>query len=96
MERFRPNLIIDGVDEFQEENWKSVSIGTFHFKATGLCYRCQMICVDQQTAERNQEPLRVLANTRGKKVPFGVHLELVSLILDNGSIQFGDEVSPKH
>ena len=37
-----------------------------------------MICVDQGTAERNQQPLAVLAKSRGKKLPFGILLQLCS------------------
>ena len=45
-----------------------------------------MICIDQSTALRDQQPLSVLAKNRGNKLPFGIHLELVS-ITDNSNQQ---------
>ncbi|KAL8994051.1 MAG: hypothetical protein Q9169_005877 [Polycauliona sp. 2 TL-2023] len=51
----------------------------------GLCRRCQMVCIDQTTAERSEEPFVTLAKTRrmqgdgmgtGQKVFFGVHCAL--------------------
>jgi len=37
-----------------------------------------MICIDQSTASRDQQPLSILAKSRGNKLPFGIHLELTS------------------
>lgn len=34
-----------------------------------------MICIDQNTATRNREALSILAEVRGKKMPFGIYLE---------------------
>ena len=44
----------------------------------GSCRRCQMVCIDQTTAEKNQEPFSTLAKTRRMdgKVWFGVHAAL--------------------
>ena len=41
----------------------------------GSCRRCQMVCVDQTTAEKNEEPFATLAKTRRMRgrVWFGVH-----------------------
>jgi len=59
-------------------------VGLFELiQNVGPCYRCQMVCVDQNTASRNQEALSVLANFRGKKMPFGICLEMCSQ--SNGS-----------
>ena len=46
----------------------------------GSCRRCQMVCIDQTTAEKNQEPFSTLAKTRRMdgKVWFGVHAALRS------------------
>lgn len=71
----------------------------------GPCRRCQMLCVDQMTAEKNEEPLVTLAKTRRRqgKIFFGVHAAL-SLTEEgdigakqpqqqsNTSIQVGDKV----
>lgn len=45
----------------------------------GGCRRCQMVCIDQGSGERDQEPFVTLAKTRrfGGRVVFGVHTALV-------------------
>jgi len=62
----------------------------------GSCRRCQMVCVDQTTAEKNEEPFATLAKTRrmGGKVWFGVHGGLVvgEEVRTVGSIMVGDRV----
>ena len=52
------------------------SLLALHFTAfvaflqvTGPCSRCQMVCVDQHTAQRSSEPLKTLIAQRGNKVP---------------------------
>ena len=44
----------------------------------GSCRRCQMVCIDQTTGEKNPEPFSTLAKTRriDGKVWFGVHAVL--------------------
>lgn len=63
-----------------EDTWSSITIGqkNLQFDVLGACSRCQMVCVDQLTAEKREEPLSTLAKTRrvGGKVIFGRHLGL--------------------
>ena len=49
-----------------------------YFEMLGSCRRCQMVCVDQSTAEKNEEPFVTLAKTRrfDGKVFFGQHMAL--------------------
>ena len=87
-----------------EDNWHSMHIKPrrsdrlFGAKETklemlGSCRRCQMVCIDQTTAEKNEEPLATLAKTRrmGGKVWFGVHGGLACKSKE-GSIAVGDAV----
>ncbi|KAF2168768.1 hypothetical protein M409DRAFT_65177 [Zasmidium cellare ATCC 36951] len=53
--------------------------GSVEFDFLGGCRRCQMVCVDQESGERNQEPFVTLAKTRrfgSGRVLFGVHTAL--------------------
>ncbi|KAI5196020.1 molybdenum cofactor sulfurase protein-like protein [Aureobasidium subglaciale] len=70
-----------------EDSWSSVSIAKRDteaeaaeatFDVLGKCRRCHMLCIDQRTAEKRQEPFVTLAKTRRSegKVWFGVHLAL--------------------
>ncbi|KAL8922933.1 MAG: hypothetical protein Q9208_004895 [Pyrenodesmia sp. 3 TL-2023] len=71
----------------------------------GPCRRCQMVCIDQTTAERSEEPFVTLAKTRrregeGSKVFFGVHCALQPRVkgLDQAkarkTVRVGDWVEP--
>ena len=84
---FRANIIVaedlassPGSERpYVEDNWQSLRIGhDVTLDVLGGCRRCQMICVDQRSAERNEEPFVTLAKTRRKdgKILFGVHTAL--------------------
>ncbi|XP_028458461.1 molybdenum cofactor sulfurase isoform X2 [Perca flavescens] len=72
--RFRANLVIAGVEPFEEDNWPHLIIGNTPFVFAGQCGRCQMIGVDQETGTKTKEPLMSLAAYRNGKVTFGVYL----------------------
>ncbi|XP_068597270.1 molybdenum cofactor sulfurase isoform X2 [Brachionichthys hirsutus] len=72
--RFRANLVVAGVEPFEEDNWSHLIIGNARFAVTGQCGRCQMIGIDQDTGLRSKEPLVSLSLYRREKVTFGVYL----------------------
>lgn len=72
--RFRANLVIAGVEPFEEDNWSHLIIGNTRFVVAGQCGRCQMIGIDQETAAKTKEPLMSLSAYRDGKVTFGVYL----------------------
>jgi uncharacterized protein YcbX len=77
MNRFRPNIVIDGVEPFEEDGWKRIRIDGIEFTVAKPCARCAITTTDQNTAERSKEPLRTLAtfrNVKGKGVMFGQNL----------------------
>ena len=82
MERFRPNLVIDGIGQpFAEDGWRCVRVGGVVFRVVKPCIRCAVTTVDQQTGERmGTEPLRTLATFR--RVPAGGVLFGTNLIPD--------------
>lgn len=47
------------------------------FQVEGLCPRCHMVCIDQQTGEKTVEPLRTIAEQFGGKIRFGIYLTYV-------------------
>jgi uncharacterized protein YcbX len=73
MNRFRPNLVIDGVEPFGEDRLRAFGNGGLRFAAVKPCDRCVVTTTDQQTGERGVEPLRTLATYRRSngKVLFG-------------------------
>jgi molybdenum cofactor sulfurtransferase len=82
-EVFRANIIvaenngtrIGSEHPYAEDEWRMMRIGSQVFELLGPCRRCQMVCVDQDTAARNPEPFVTLAKTRRHdgKIYFGQH-----------------------
>jgi hypothetical protein len=75
IERFRPNLIVDGMEPWSEDKIKSFKLGEAHFHSTKPCARCQVITIDPQTAKVGKEPLKTLATFHAwnNKVFFGLN-----------------------
>ncbi|RDW61533.1 molybdenum cofactor sulfurase [Coleophoma crateriformis] len=78
---FRANIIVAASNPassvpYVEDSWKNLRIGKEIFEMLGSCRRCSMVCVDQETAEKNEEPFVTLAKTRrfDNKVFFGEHM----------------------
>lgn len=64
MNRFRPNLVIEGLGPFGEDSVRLLRIGTTVIEMIKRCSRCVLTTVDQETAEQGIEPLRTLAYYR--------------------------------
>jgi molybdenum cofactor sulfurtransferase len=108
---FRANIVVadsltalPGYEQpFDEDSWQSIVIGQQKFRILGSCRRCQMLCVNQETGARGQEPFVTLSKTRrfNGKVLFGQHACHVgtdtpdgSPISQNPTLAVGDPVQP--
>lgn len=91
MNRFRPNMVLEGCEPYAEDGFRAVSIGEVPFRASELCPRCVLITVDQATGVKGSEPLATLAKIRkqGQSVPFGQYL----IQQGSGVIRRGDKVA---
>jgi uncharacterized protein YcbX len=93
MDRFRPNLVVDGEPPWAEDYWRRIRIGAAVFRIVKPCDRCIVTTTDQATGARGAaggEPLRTLARfrRRGDSVFFAQNL-----IPDaTGTIRIGDPV----
>ncbi len=90
MRRFRPNLVVDGCEPYEEDRWRCVRIGELTFRVVKPCSRCPIPTIDPETAQRGPEPLRTLMGYRQRdnKVYFGQNL-----IHDGvGALSVGDAV----
>lgn len=90
MNRFRPNVVVEGTAPWAEDDWSRLAIGEVTFRVAKMCGRCVVTTTDQSTAERGREPLRTLARHRrfGDKLVFGQNLVPES----PGSVRVGDPV----
>lgn len=94
MNRFRPNLVVNGCDAFAEDTWSRFKIGDLVFRSAGPCARCVVTTTNQDTAERGKEPLRTLASYRRDptdptEVNFGQNLIHET---KSGMLRIGDKV----
>lgn len=65
MNRFRPNIVVQGSEAFAEDDWKVMKFGDSVFRSTKPCARCVMTTVDQAKGEfTGKEPLKTLATYR--------------------------------
>lgn len=90
MNRFRPNLVVQGAEPFAEDAWRRFRIGALGFEAVKPCARCTVPSVDQATSARTREPLTTLATfrKRGSAVWFGMNV----VHRDRGTLRLGDSI----
>lgn len=93
MTRFRPNLVVETDEPWAEDAWlgRRLRIGDVVLRAVKPCGRCVVTTTDQESAEREREPLRTLARHRNfdKQLVFGMNLVPDSV----GPMAVGDEVT---
>lgn len=110
---FRGNIVVAeqlaqaGNEEqpYAEDEWSSLKIGpqNLRFNVLGNCQRCQMVCIDQYTGVRRDEPLSTLAKTRkiDGKIVFGRHVALspppgFDEWTGLGTLMVGDFIDPQY
>jgi uncharacterized protein YcbX len=90
VERFRPNIYVDGPDPFDEDLWLEIGIGELAFRVVKPCPRCAITTVDPKSGIRGKEPLATLATYR--KTPDGVMFGQNVIHDSPGGIRVGDPV----
>lgn len=91
MNRFRPNLVVEGGAAFAEDGWKRIRVGEAVLRVAKPCGRCQVTTTDQATGEvTGPEPLATLGGFRDSElgVRFGMNLVTEA----GGTIRVGDAV----
>ena len=93
VERFRPNLVVDGdLEPFEEDHWPRVHVGAIVFRVAKPVDRCVLTTIDPSTLERGHEPIRTLAKHRKWD---GATWFAVQLVPESvGEVRVGDEVTP--
>jgi len=90
MERFRPNIVVEGCPPFAEDAWPAFQIADLGFRGAKRCSRCVVTTVDPATGDRGVEPLRTLATFRKQdgEIWFGMNV-----VPDGtGTVRVGDLV----
>ncbi|MDY7013829.1 MAG: MOSC domain-containing protein [Cyanobacteriota bacterium] len=91
MNRFRPNIVVNGDEPFAEDRWDAIQIGEVSFDLVKPCDRCIITTTNQFDGERNSqgEPLKTLSTFRSVSqvgILFGENM----IPRHVGSIQVGD------
>ncbi|KAA6223153.1 MOSC domain-containing protein [Streptomyces albofaciens JCM 4342] len=88
MDRFRPNVVVEGTAPWDEDEWRRIRIGEITFRVVKPCGRCVITTTDQRTGQRGKEPLRTLARHRrvGDQLVFGQNL----IPEGTGTLRVGD------
>jgi len=90
MDRFRPNIVIQGCKPGQEDTMKQIKIADVIFDLVKPCIRCVVTTIDPETLEAGKEPLKMLSKQKvDGKVVFGQHV----LALAEGHVKIGDEIT---
>lgn len=95
MSRFRPNLVLSGIDAWREDDIQSLRIGAdVWLRPTKACTRCVMTSIDQDSGTRGLSPLETLRKFRYdpalRGVTFGQNAAVVRGF--GKEIRVGDEV----
>lgn len=95
MNRFRPNIVIDGVDAFEEDYAATIRIGQVSLKPVKPCPRCAIPSVDQASGEVGPSPLDILQTYRANpRIDGGLAFGMNAILAagDNQLLRVGDEV----
>ncbi|MFJ6666697.1 MOSC domain-containing protein [Streptomyces sp. NPDC091383] len=90
MNRFRPSVVVDGTEAWEEDAWARVSLGEVVFRVARTCARCVVTTTDQDTAARGREPLHTLA--RHRRFDGGLIFGQNLVPLTRGTVRVGDPV----
>lgn len=93
VDRFRPNIVLDGWDQpYREDELRRITIGDTEIGYAKLAVRCVTTLVDQHTGTKpGPEPLRTLATYR--RTTGGVAIGTKFAVLRTGKISVGDPVN---
>jgi len=95
MNRFRPNVVVQGSGSFEEDKWAKIRIGETIFRVAKPCARCKVPTVDQNRGEFDgKEPSRTLATFRMAKQAFSDTYEAFQL--KPNSVVFGENLIPEN
>ena len=97
MNRFRPNLVLDGLPAWDEDHIDTLKINEVVLKLAKPCVRCEVTTTDQTKGIRpSEEPLNTLARFRNNQQFGGVTFGWNAVVLMPGNISTGDLVSAEY
>jgi hypothetical protein len=94
IDRFRPNIVIDGVDPFEEDYARELRMGDALLELVKPCVRCTVPSVDPATGEQGDEPGDTLATYRNNAAAGGVTFGVNAIVARGAGteLRVGDPV----
>ena len=95
MERFRPNLVLEGAEPFEEDIIHEIKIGDVILEFVKPCARCKITTIDQvEGCSPSNEPLRTLGLVRHGKAGQlqGLFFGQNAIPRELGTVTTGDHV----
>jgi uncharacterized protein YcbX len=80
IDRFRPNLLLSGIDAYDEDHIAQLRIGDVTLNLVKRCTRCQITTTDQATGQVGVEPLPTLAGYRYSAALDGVTFGMNAIV----------------
>ncbi len=98
MNRFRMNVVVDGLDAFQEEEIESLSTESVSLERVTVAERCIIVTTDQETGERKKSDLLQTLNKfhrRPKSERFGSGLVFGAYmaVAREGELRVGEQMT---
>lgn len=94
MDRFRPNIVLDGLAPWDEDYVDVLTVGEVQIRLVKPCVRCEVTTTDQVSGARiSDEPLRTLAKFRNNPDFGGVTFGWNGIVVKPGRISMADRVT---
>jgi MOSC domain-containing protein len=81
MNRFRPNLVLSGLDAYEEDHLDTIAMDGVVLRLVKPCTRCVTTTTDQATAARGVEPLQTLGAYRYHESLAGVAFGMNAIVV---------------
>lgn len=95
IERFRPNIVIDGVEPYGEDHLATLATDDYRLRLVKPCARCRITQTDPFTAEVGTQPLDLLSTYRHDEridgLAFGINA-IVERGADEATLKVGDRL----
>jgi len=98
MDRFRPNLVLDGLPAYGEDELGDLVAGPVRLRRVKACTRCRITTTNQATAEvEGDEPLRTLKTYRWDAALHGVAFGQNLIVVEGAGtlLRAGAELHPE-
>jgi uncharacterized protein YcbX len=82
MNRFRPNIVLAGLDAYEEDHLDTLTADGVSLKIVKPCARCQITTTDQDSGHVGIEPLRTLGSYRMNERMGGVTFGMNAIVVD--------------